>query len=128
MYCIASYCNSRPISLLYDATYCNTCTTMINGFPLGVHAYTLILGISSVMAQFEQTVDQFRWPGWAVAFIMVVFSLLFQLVYRNVETEPKKPACKGVCLRGISRSSFKKHCSNASLKLLSCRNVVVSSI
>ena len=89
--------------------------------------FTIIIAISSVMAQFERTVDQYRWPGWAVSFIVVFLSVLFLLVYRNVETNPKKGARKGFCLtfrRGLS----KKCCSRASLKPLTCRNVIVSSL
>ena len=81
-----------------------------------------------MMAQFEQTIDEFRWPGWAIVFMLVVFSLLFQLVYREVDTDPKEGVPKGCCLTfhkpGLSLRGSKKCCS--SLKPLCFRNAVVS--
>ena len=80
-----------------------------------------------MLAQFEQTVDQFRWPGWANTFIMVFFSLLFQLVYREVDTEPKRAVKKRPCFTFRKPGLLVKEKCCSCFKLLSFRNVVVSS-
>jgi len=71
------------------------------GWPIGLGMYIVIpllltyalllfyySGISSLMAQFPGTVDQFRWPGWANATIIIIYALAFMFMFRSQDTLP----------------------------------------
>ncbi|XP_064406669.1 uncharacterized protein LOC135351557 [Halichondria panicea] len=94
------------------------------GWPIG-------LGIAALMAQYRDTVDQFRWPGWANATVSILYAFIFFITFRKVES--------GTAKAGEGRSTttwchcqcvfFKDHLSTdkmkSTLKKIRLRNVLV---
>lgn len=92
----------------------------------------MIAGISALMAQYRDTVDQFRWPGWANATVSILYAFIFFITFRKVES--------GTAKAGEGRSTttwchcqcvfFKDHLSTdkmkSTLKKIRLRNVLVS--
>ncbi len=46
--------------------------------------FPIYIGISVLMAQFKNSVDQFRWPGWVNAGIALLYVVFFLLIFRPV--------------------------------------------